>query len=160
METIIDRNKLSLKAIAQINYELEKIENNSTLAVDDDLVDNYEFQLLQLSLKTNELEDINEKANLAVDKIKAKRAEEIIKEYDENPLKNAKWEVKPMADNAIERQLWIEFIDFNLEYKTNKSKITKMQKDIRAYERRGNRMADKLKKESINDARNKKQWLI
>lgn len=160
METIIDRNKLSLKAIAQINYELEKIENNSTLAVDDDLVDNYEFQLLQLSLKTNELEDINEKANLAIDKIKAKRAEEIIKEYDENPLKNAKWEVKPMADNAIERQLWIEFIDFNLEYKTNKSKITKMQKDIRAYERRGNRMADKLKKESINDARNKKQWLI
>lgn len=160
METIIDRNQLSLKAIAQINYELEKIENNSTLAVDDDLVDNYEFQLLQLSLKTNELEDINEKANLAVDKIKAKRAEEIIEEYDENPLKNAKWEAKPMADNAIERQLGIEFIDFNLEYKTNKSKITKMQKDIRAYERRGNRMADKLKKESINDARNKKQWLI
>lgn len=157
-----DYNSEELKKnIALVNEPLRMIKENSTLAVDDDLVDNYEFALLYLSLLVNDLE---EKVNTQADdfeKAKTKKIDEILEKYAESPdIVKSTGEVKPLSEEAIKRQLRQLCVEEDNQNAVNKNMINKLNKDIKAYIRRGDRMWSKLIQRNVDDKRNREQWLI
>jgi len=157
-----DYNKSELdKHIAMIRYELDKIKSNSTLAVDQDLINNYEFNLLYFNLMVNDLEEQNDIQWSDLEREKTKKIEEITEEYNKKPdVTKSTGEVKPLSEEAIKRQLRQIYVEEDNQYNANKAKITRRNKDIKAYTRRGDRMWWIVIQRNVDDKRNREQWII
>jgi hypothetical protein len=147
--------------IAMIWYELDKIKTNSTLAVDQDLIQNYEFNLLYFNLIVNDIEEKNDIQRSDLEKDKTKNIDAITEEYNKKPdVVKSTGETKPLSEESIKRQLKQKYVEEDNQYNVNKAKITRRNKDIKAYTRRGDKMWWILIQRNVDDKRNREQGLI
>lgn len=147
--------------IQEIQTQLETIKTLWMEAVNNELVDTYEFWLLMLSLHANEYEETVMNKIEALEKSKTKKIDEILAEYNLNPeTVKSTGEIKPLSEEAIKRKLRQIYVDQDYESNVEKNHSAKLQKDIKAYIRRGERMGSKLIQRNVDDKRNREQGLI
>ena len=149
------------KHIANIWYELDKIKANSPLAVDQDLILSYEFNLLYFNLMVNDLEEQNDTQWSDLEKDKTKYIDIVTEEYNKKPdVVKSTGETKPLSEESIKRQLRQKYVEEDNQYNVNKAKITRRNKDIKAYIRRGDKMWWILIQRNVDDKRNREQGII
>lgn len=145
----------------EIQQELEKIKNWWMIAITNELVDTYEFGLLMLSLHANEYEELVMNKLEDLENTKTKKIDEILAEYNLSPeIVKSTGEVKPLSEEAIKRKLRQIYASEDLEANKDKNHSIKLQKDVKAYIRRWERMWSKLIQRNVDDKRNREQGLV